>query len=195
VCEGIPSFLQLADSIAKRPATPHDLDLTVSKGVLSHSRTCRRHVDGMTLMELPPKEALQALGIDTNLPEEEQQKAFTWSFSDAQDRVENYELRMDSQTRADLYHMLHSCGHAVWWSDPAFGFRAQASPCPWCGAQNGRRVPADQTILYDARKQQVVSKCLDWPADIPTPLGLPNKKVSGQHLKDESCCRDARPWD
>jgi len=42
----------------------------------------------------------------------------------------------------NYYHLRHSCGHAVYWSDASLAIIARTYPCPWCGAETGTTLTA-----------------------------------------------------
>ena len=41
----------------------------------------------------------------------------------------------------EFWHARHTCGHSVYWSDPNVAVLVSASSCPWCGAENRKKVP------------------------------------------------------
>jgi len=77
-----------------------------------------------------------------------------------------------SKLPTEFWHARHSCGHAVYWSDPAVVMRAAPWPCPWCGAADGKRVPQNVPMLHDpnngvlAFRELLPDQRVPWPSEL-----------------------------
>lgn len=100
------------------------------------------------------------------------------------------------QAPNEYFHVRHSCGHAVYWSDGTFAMVAADYPCPWCGGQSGNAVPQDQNLfagLHDDPRQaglfafreflpgHLVPVANDMQADM-------SKPVIVHHMTGDVCC-------
>lgn len=87
------------------------------------------------------------------------------------------------------YHFRHSCGHAVYWTDPVDGFKCSFWPCPWCGAEAGPGIPPEHGLIGDPSDGCLISR--EKPGCI-NPTGGP---VVIQHMYNEYCCTGrGDPW-
>ena len=95
-----------------------------------------------------------------------------------------------SGTPGEFWHIRHLCGHSVYWSDMVVAFRTGASPCPWCGAEDGNKVPQDVAMMRDSRmgiyafREKLPDGRVPWPSDMPNASG----RVILRHSADNSCC-------
>lgn len=98
----------------------------------------------------------------------------------------------DKPADFEFFHIRHSCGHAVYWSSAQVAMRVEAAPCPWCGAEDGRKVPAEMNLLHDRRLGVLTFRELEngqvpWPSDMSGPDG----DIVLRHRADETCCTPA----
>ncbi len=92
-----------------------------------------------------------------------------------------------SQPRAtdqDLYHVRHSCGHAVYWNEAETAVVTAGYPCLWCGGASGHaQPPADAHVVDDpVHGLRCYQDPRVWSAPGDDSLGVIH------HMADESCC-------
>jgi hypothetical protein len=93
---------------------------------------------------------------------------------------------------SEFWHTRHTCGHAVYWSDPAVALQTSAAPCPWCGAAAGRKVPKNVAMLHDpnagifAFRQKLPDGRVPWPSE----LSDASDTIIVRHMADNSCCNN-----
>ena len=113
-------------------------------------------------------------------------------------RRECYSHTMVKETGAsarlpsEFWHSRHACGHAVYWSNPVVAMRTASWPCPWCGGENGRKVPQDVAMMRDrnigvmAFREKLPDGRIPWPSELrEDPDG-----VILHHMADNSCCNN-----
>jgi hypothetical protein len=99
---------------------------------------------------------------------------------------------MAKDTPIEFWHARHACGHAVYWSNPEIAVRTASSPCPWCGAENGKKVPQDVLMMRDSNigifsfREKLPDGRVPWPSDMPD---APDRIVI-RHMADSSCCNN-----
>jgi hypothetical protein len=87
------------------------------------------------------------------------------------------------------YHARHVCGHAVFWSDPAFAVTASDHPCPWCGGETGESKPPPNVLCVADALGLVCFRALNPDGTAPIP-GREGEPIILQHRADEWCCRE-----
>jgi len=93
---------------------------------------------------------------------------------------------------SEFWHARHACGHAVYRSNPVVAMRTAAAPCPWCGAEDGKKVPQDVVMLQD-RNADVMAfreKLSDGRVPWPSALRDAPDRVVLHHMADNSCCNN-----
>lgn len=96
-----------------------------------------------------------------------------------------------AQPPSEFWHVRHNCGHAVFWSRPDIAVAVAGYPCPWCGAEDGKRVPQDLELIWDADTGVVAFRRLLPDRTVPWPAGLPydpDAMVTLRHMANELCC-------
>jgi hypothetical protein len=109
---------------------------------------------------------------------------------DKQDRTRDareaaYQDTQQATGARTIHHVRHSCGHRVFWDDPAYADAVAESPCPWCGGENGVTPPAG-----------VVVHSTLWPGKVTHVRQDPQRMcacekqgpIIARHRADEACC-------
>ena len=84
----------------------------------------------------------------------------------------------------DLYHVRHSCEHAVYWNKAETAVVTAGYPCLWCGGASGHaQPPADAHVVDDPVHGL---RCYQ----DPRVRSVPGDEGVGviHHMADESCC-------
>ncbi|GAN81869.1 hypothetical protein SAMN02746095_02239 [Acidocella aminolytica 101 = DSM 11237] len=90
----------------------------------------------------------------------------------------------------DFWHIRHSCGHAVYWSDIDIAGRVSKAPCPWCGAEDGNKLPQSVPVLHDPKAGVLAFRELLPDGRVPWPSELADSggRVALRHRADNGCC-------
>jgi hypothetical protein len=93
---------------------------------------------------------------------------------------------------SEFWHARHSCGRAIYWCNPEIAVRAAPSPCPWCGAENGRKVPQDVAMIGDPRAGVMAFREIMPDGHAPWPSEVPDgpDQVTVHHLPGGICCNN-----
>jgi hypothetical protein len=94
---------------------------------------------------------------------------------------------------SEYWHARHACGHSVYWSDMQVAFKTGAAPCPWCGAENGTKVPQNVAMMHDRRmgvyafREKLPNGRVPWPSGVPHTA---SDMIIVHHRADKSCCNN-----
>jgi hypothetical protein len=95
------------------------------------------------------------------------------------------------------FHTRHRCGHSVYWSDAVHGFTLAPYPCPYCGGETGKLLPADANVLdfsdYAVRTPYTAARVicfrtLNPDGTVPVPGGEDGEVIGIQHMTGNVCC-------
>ena len=92
-------------------------------------------------------------------------------------------LQGGDKAMKDIYHIKHSCGHSVYWDNPAMGLATKHFPCIYCGGEAGNPHPSG-AVVHDINdlghvRQDPSQGCH---------CEKEGTAVRAHHMKDESCC-------
>jgi hypothetical protein len=87
----------------------------------------------------------------------------------------------------DLFHTLHSCMHAVYWSNPLVAMIVSDAPCPWCGGEIG----IDAAVQNGVILVMPDGTCRQRPWER---LVTESTTVNIQHQTDNVCCKQQIQW-
>ena|SRR3984957_3279990 len=82
----------------------------------------------------------------------------------------------------DFYHVVHTCGHAVYWTDPTRSYLYSRHPCPRCGGASGVAAPPTANVLTTGPFIVGFLDLVNGDAPISWPIIM-------RHRADGDCCR------